>query len=107
MHASAILEENERLGFAGDPICPHPAYGSIWKHQWNGPQITTEGSIGKSSNDRLPAAPTFVLFRRRLFQYQNWVRFLTEAPHERSWEMWGLSSCNPPKVIARQQQTPQ
>jgi len=44
----------------------------------------TEGSIGKSSHDRLPAAPTFVLFRRRLFQYQNWVRFLTEAPHERS-----------------------
>ena len=38
----------------------------------------------RGSNDRSLAAPTLVLFRRRLVQCHNRVRFLTEAPHERS-----------------------
>jgi transposase InsO family protein len=46
-------------------------HGANGKTQWNPPKSPTQGSIGKSSNDRSPAAPTFVLFRRRLFQYQN------------------------------------
>ena len=81
-----VLSESVPTGAAGSELpsirfartVPMVPYGNT-----SGTKSPAEGSCGKRSNDRSPAAPLLCHSDGGSF-CQNRVRFLTEAPHERS-----------------------